>query len=178
MLKRIINCFILLISFYFIIDYVSLFPTYSMIKPVINTKTYSNDYFSFEYPENWSYQDFDSFISFYDEWNDIIANIWIDDYYKYEYPIGEDKESYAKVLSQANKRQSQEILELSHLKIDGYNTDKLITKCKIGFKNYKFVKYIIDFSPYIQISAGGRTRKTDFWMPGLNIIVNSFHFYD
>ena len=176
MLKRITNSLVLLISFFILLDHVSLFPTYSTIKPIIGTHTYSNDYFTFEYPETWSYQDFDSFISFYDEWNDHIANIWINDYYKY--PIGEDKESYTKVLSQINRGLSQEILELSHLKIDGYNVDKLITKAKIGLKNYKFVKYIIDFSPCVTISAGDRTKKTDFWMPGLNIIVNSLDFFD
>lgn len=77
MLKRIISSLALLISLFILLDHALLFPTYSNIPPTTDTCTYANDYFTFEYPENWSYQEFRSFLTLYDENNRLVANIWI-----------------------------------------------------------------------------------------------------
>lgn len=178
MLKRIISSLALLISLFILLDHALLFPTYSNIPPTTDTCTYANDYFTFEYPENWSYQEFRSFLTLYDESNRLVANIWIGLDEDRKYPIGENEESYAKMFAKETSKDSIEVVEVSHLEIDGYNTDKLIAIFKRDFKNYKIVNYIIDFSPRINISVGDRARKTDFLLPQLDNLVHSFQFSD
>lgn len=170
--KRIISIFVLLISLYYFYDYVESFEVYRGSNYVVGTQTYSNNtYFSFEFPENWSYQEFGTFVSLYDENHDFAASISY--VRRYGVPVGSDKESYEKHFK-IHGFDDFEIIELSHLKIDDYNADKIILQDKIGWQEYLYLSYNID----TRLSLEGQHPKTKAkdLFPQLEKIFNSIRF--
>ena len=172
MLKRIISSLALLISLFILLDHALLFPTYSNIPPTTDTCTYANDYFTFEYPENWSYQEFSTWTSFYNEYNDLAVTLSL--VLQPCYTVGGDIKNYTRAYERQGHK-NFEMIELTHMQVDGYPTDKLITKHMYGREIVNSIIYIISSipGPYSFDANEDEAEGVDIIISSLNFTANN-----
>lgn len=166
--KRIISIIVLLIIFFRFYAYIESFEIYLENNYVVGTQTYSNDYLSFEFPENWSYQEFSTWTSFYNEYNDLAVTLSL--VLQPCYTVGGDIKNYTKAYERQGHK-NFEIIELTHMQVDGYPTDKLITKHIYGREIVNSIIYIISSIPG-PYSFDANEDEAE----GLDIIISSLNF--
>lgn len=104
--------------------------------------SYHNTNFALEYPDTWEVKEGSaedgSIVRFYDKKGEAV--FWIEQGEAWRVDLNMTKEDYKKILS--GLWQEVKIEELSEVKVDGYDAQKLIFTCTVNGEKRRITKYI------------------------------------